>query len=220
VPNPGAPSDDREPTHDVSVGVVVENTSGQVAADVTVSLRPVDDRGRPVTIGGDATPELFEAHIGAVFPGRRAGVGRTFPVNNEWQGQLDDEREVADVAIEVSVAEWWPPGHHDLELAPMEARDARISWTPPDDVYPGVVTATIDSAYDEPVEFMVDTVLRDPAGQIIGGWGSEATAGSETIVAPPGRSRAAIDLSGAGEWLPAHARDAQADVEVYVTPVD
>lgn len=218
VPNPRAARDDREPTHDVSVGAVVENTSGQVAADVTVRLRPIDGRGQPVTIGGP-TPEAFEAHIGAVFPGRRAGVGHTFPVNDEWQGQLDAERDVADVAIEVSVAEWWPPGHHDLELAPMEASDARISWTPPDDVYPGVVTATIDSASDEPVEFTVDTIVRDAAGDIIGGWGSEATTGREAIVAPPGRSRAAIDLSGAGEWFPAVARDAAADVEVYVTAV-
>jgi hypothetical protein len=55
VPDP-ATSEDAQPVEHVSVGVVVESTSEQVAEDLSVRMRPVDTDGRPGTPTSTSPP--------------------------------------------------------------------------------------------------------------------------------------------------------------------
>lgn len=154
--------DDRrgDPEPMVSYGVVVENTSDQVAAGVEVTVGLVDPAGQPITdiVEGEATRTFT---IPVLFPHQRFGVGTTSYVERPGVAGLE-------VGFE-SGTEWWPADHELIEFPEVTTSDVTTAHEA-DDTY--TVSFTIDSPY--PFAWMRTTnqvyaVLRNGAGEIVGG---------------------------------------------------
>jgi hypothetical protein len=148
----------------VSYGVVLENTSDQIATNVSVE----------VTLMGvtEPTPEASPVEIPVLMPGQRVGVGHT---------AYDDASAMTGMDVAVDATQWWPPDLRSIELGDISVSELTIS--PAGD---GTLTFTLDSTVPVYEGGTFHAVLRDASGTIVGG-------GNDVGNVSPGRSFAALD---------------------------
>lgn len=154
----------------VSVGVVLENTSKQLAYRSRVTLRIYDGKRHPAEWGSRGGTVVMVPVLG---PGERAGVGTGTAARNSTiqasNGRLLDGPPVTVTTLEVQLgeAQWLPPD--DKTFARISARHER---TEPDSISDedATIRYVIESEHCRPVSgHGIGIVFRSKTGAIAGG---------------------------------------------------
>jgi hypothetical protein len=148
--------------HMVSLGAVLENTSGQVAYRSRIALRVVDEQDRPATPTAD--DRFLRMEIPVIFPGERVVAGAAPHVNPAESGELS---RVAGFDVDLGRTHWVAPDDARRSLAPI-SMDGQQTKRFADDS--ASVTYTFRSRYCEIVPLRgVAMVFRNHAGAVVGG---------------------------------------------------
>jgi hypothetical protein len=144
----------------VSLGAVVENTSGQVAYRARVTFAYSDAHGRSVVPPN--RPELA-MQIPVILPGQRIPVGNWSYV--VWDAD-DTLPVVADVQVTLGSVRWLPSGSAFAQITARPHAAARSDVS----AETASVTYTVDSHYCRALTpHGVAMVFRDRTGRVVGG---------------------------------------------------
>jgi hypothetical protein len=202
----------------VTWGLVVENTSRETAASVTVNLDILDQHGDSLVT--EISDYATTREISLVMPGQRAGIGDatyvTAPDVAEMSFRLDNPRwlPVANTVFPVAALT-----AGDIETSREDGRRVLMYWDeegirPVEAEHgPLVVQFRVESGYDRILDDpSAQAVFRDRDGTIVGGTHPGDTDLWTTI--PPGWS---IQRIRTGDGPPASADLARTEVYVYPT---
>src|SRR5918998_2224919 len=133
-----------------SYGFIIENTSDEVATDISISVSAFDASG---TALASASHNVY-----VLRPGEKMGLG------DEFYGE-NFASDVADVQIQVS-----EPSEYGLEDVPEEGTLTAEGVTTTSDDYGLTTTFTARSTYGQQIDSpQAYAIYRDAAGDIIGG---------------------------------------------------
>lgn len=148
----------------VSLGVVVENTSGLVAYRTRISFHPFGGHRRPVVAEGSG--EFLDQEIPVILPGQRIGAAAATQLREEPVGR---PVVVGGFDVQLGTPQWWPPANDVYPFAAVGSRHRRSVRS---NVEPssGTVAYAVESAYcGVLIPRGVATLFRDPAGVLVGG---------------------------------------------------
>jgi hypothetical protein len=165
----------------VSLGAVVENTSGMVAYRARVTFGYTTASGRSAVPPN--RPEL-SMQIPVILPGQRIPVGNWSYVAEDAYGRLAP---VADVQVTLGSVRWLPKGPGFAEISTRPHATARSDVS----AETASVTYTVDSHYCRALTpHGVAMVFRNSGGSVVGG---------------------SLDLSGIGELCRPGVSDTDAE---------
>lgn len=144
-------------------GFVVENTSTMAALATDIRVTFLDGSGEPIASPGFTTPEIVTPTV--VLPGEQFGAGGS--VDLEGAGQTDPI-EPTDLRVEIAGSQWYPAEDRFLEFATITADEVTVSEEPTL-ASPIELAFTAASEYDRPLSATGTAVLRDEAGNLVGG---------------------------------------------------
>lgn len=188
----------------VSLGAVLENTSGQVAYRTRIAFRVFDQRKRPVTVS-DAS-RFSRVEIPVILPGQRIVTGNRVYVNETAAGL---PLRVTGFEIDLGITRWLPADAVTRLFAQVSVEGQRTERS--DTVRTGGgVTYTLRSGYCYSVPLRgVAMVFRNNAGTILGGDFDHNTVGEQC---QPGASRGS---AGADQSMPEGIDLTKTEVSAY-----
>lgn len=148
----------------VSLGAVVENTSGRVAYRARVTFRVRD--ARDASVVPDNSGELLVQQIPAILPGQRVGVGAWTYLRADGSGR---PVEVAGFAVEFGPTQWLPREENADTFAQLSARHQHTERSTAAQ-HTATLHYSVESAYCRALTPRgVGVVFRDTAGTVVGG---------------------------------------------------
>ena len=168
------------PVPGVSLGAVLENTSGQVAYRARIRFRVLDTRGVEIPAAG----ALLSQQIPVILPGQRIGVGAWTYVGEEASGTPVT---AGGFEVRIGATEWLPESERG-RFAEISTRHQQIERSPATGGT-GTIRYSVESGYCRPlVPRGAGFVFRDSGGAIAGG--SFQTGGG--VRCRPGSSEEAV----------------------------
>jgi hypothetical protein len=173
----------------VSLGAVLENTSGMVAYRTRIALRAFDAQRQPATWRD--SPQLIQ-EVPIIIPGQRIGAGSFAYVADRPGGKAT----VASMEIELQTTRWLPPGMMGSGFTGASGAFERIHRFDPAATEPAYIDYTVTvSSCRALTPRSVAAVYRNAKGVVIGGT-LEAPASRGQGLCEPGRHSQGISADG------------------------
>lgn len=145
-------------TKAITYGIVFENSGDHVAFLTDVTIRMIDQSGKPIIDKTRRTPDIAR-QVRVILPGQRTGIGGTSYV---------DDIDVAALDVEVGKSAWWPIKNDFREFAKIDTRDVSVTLAP--NRNEATLTFLIESGFESfPHNIWAWIVFRGNTGKITGG---------------------------------------------------